>query len=365
MTELVEDVLPWFVALYIFDAVIQLRRGQVVLTRLWPFEFQLRGPGLQIAGLMPWSIGLIAHDLPVLPTTDGVWVFDPQARNAPAVVRSTSISLVPWHLLADLRADGSVVKGAQRVLFRACTPRATRALASDLVRVRESGRERVEIELEHVLTRGFDLSAVRSVWNRVRLPILLASCFGSVEAFILFGVIPVVTFTSWSANAAWGTVLLALAAAHLGVVLSSVWAMVRKGAGFGEAVHAIAPLVVFPPFAVRAGSHLARDAFVQFEPMALGAALLPTTAFLRLARREWVRIAESQSATDSLGLAAYWSARRRAVEGLLSASGTSVRAVLLPPPLEDGTAAWCPLCTCEYRPGFARCADCDLALVPR
>ena len=28
-------------------------------------------------------------------------------------------------------------------------------------------------------------------------------------------------------------------------------------------------------------------------------------------------------------------------------------------------AMFCPECKCEYRPGFTRCSDCDVALVPQ
>jgi hypothetical protein len=40
-------------------------------------------------------------------------------------------------------------------------------------------------------------------------------------------------------------------------------------------------------------------------------------------------------------------------------------APLPPPPRTDASAhAFCPRCLAEYRAGFGRCSDCDVALVP-
>lgn len=363
MVALLEDVLPWLAVFFVLDAAVQLRRGQVVFTRTGFGRYQLLDSGLHLAGALPFGAALIAYELPFLPTREGVWTFDPDTRAAPPIVLAEAVSFLPWASLKDVRGESSAVKGAGRVLFRARSPRAARALAAELARLRGAADEEREAGLTRWFEARSDVAAVRARLARVRLPAHLAAVFGTLEAWVLFGALPALALLGADAER-WERAFATLLASHLGAVMCAAWGLARSGASASDVTSALGTLLFFPPYAARAGIHALRDALSDFEPLAVAAVLLPRADFLRRARWELVRTGESRDATRHLGLAPYWDARRRALERLLATAGTSAREVLAPPDPMPDVAAWCPLCLTEYRAGFVKCADCGVALAP-
>ncbi len=118
----------------------------------------------------------------------------------------------------------------------------------------------------------------------------------------------------------------------------------------GRIFSAVLPLALFPPAAAHAGSIVARELYLGFEPLGLARLLLaPPDLGLGLRR------ASAPAGTgESWDLAAL--VREQLGEG-------PARAV--PSPSADLTAAaFCPSCLAEYRAGFSRCADCDAPLQP-
>jgi|GEM_PF-2312624 len=363
MFELIEDVLPWFAAFFILDAVVQLRRGQVVFNRTGFGHFQLWSSGLRLAGALPFDAALVAYDLPFLPTREGVWVFKPDERVTPPIIDASTVSFLPWASLGDIQSEGMWVKSAKRALLRTRTPRAARMFAADLVRLRDTVADAREAEVERWLQMRCDVVAAKARWAQVRLPAALAAAFGTLEALVLFAVLPALAFFPEAAQAGdWERSFALLGLSHLGAVIFAGWALVRSGTSAGDVTSMLGVLLLVPPYAARAGVHVLRDALADFEPLGVAAVLLPRAAFLRFARWELVRTDESGNVTRQLGLTGFWDARRRGLERLLEAAGTSVREVLAPPASPPDGAAWCPLCLSEYRPGFTRCADCGIEL---
>ncbi|WNG34900.1 hypothetical protein F0U61_15515 [Archangium violaceum] len=362
MVALLEDVLPWLIAFFILDAVVQLRRGQVVFARTGFEQYKLLNSGLHLAGALPFGAALIAYELPFLPTREGVWVFDPDARHAPPVILADAVSFIPWASLGTVQAEAMAVKGGSRVLFRARSPRAARALAAELAVLQGVAEGAREAEIKRWLEARCDVEAARARWKRVRLPAFFAATFGTVEALVLFGAVPALAFLPGADVLGWERVFSLLALSHLYAITGAAWALARSGASAGDVTSALGTLLIFPPYAARAGIHALRDVLASFEPLAVAAVVLPRADFLRYARRELVRTDESREATRHLGLAPFWDARRNALKRLLVAAGTSEREVLAPPHSQE-VAAWCPLCVTEYRAGFAKCSDCGVELV--
>ena len=361
MVALVEDVLPWLVAFFLLDAVVQLRRGQVVFARTGLERYRLLGPGLHLAGALPFGAALIAYELPFLPTREGLWVFDPDARHAPPVILADAVSFIPWASLGTVQGEGMAVKGGSRVLFRARSPRAARALSAELAALASETEGAREAGIKRWLEARCDVEAAHAQWKRVRRPAFVAAAFGTVESLVLFGAVPALAFLPGADVLGWERMAVLLGLSHLGALCGAAWALARSGASAADVTSALSTLLFFPPYAARAGLHALRDALSGFEPLAVGAVVLPRADFLRLARRELVRTEESLEATRRLGLAPFWDARREALKRLLVAAGTSEREVLAPPHAHEA-AAWCPLCATEYRAGFARCSDCGVAL---
>ncbi|WNG34047.1 hypothetical protein F0U61_10660 [Archangium violaceum] len=282
-------------------------------------------------------------------------------NRTPGRRRTDSSSFIPWASLGTVQGEGMAVKGGSRVLFRARSPRAARALAAELVALRGAAEGAREAEIKRWLEARCDVEAARAHWKRVRLPAFFAAAFGTVESLVLFGAVPALAFLPGADVLGWERVVALLGLSHLYAITGAAWALARSGASAGDVTSALGTLLFFPPYAARAGIHALRDALSSFEPLAVAAVLLPRADFLRLARRELVRTNESRDATRQLGLALFWDARRNALKRLLVAAGTSEREVLAPPHSQE-VAAWCPLCVTEYRAGFAKCSDCGVAL---
>ncbi len=363
MTELVTDLLPWLAAFYLLDAVVQLRRGQVLFDRDWGGGFGLRRSGLHASALSPLGVSVLAHDLPYLPTPEGVWLFDPQVRRSLPVIRPDALRFVAWTSLAPVRAERSAVKSGGQLLFRARNPRGAQTVASGLESLRQMAEAEREAAISTSLARALDLSAVRTRWKRVRLPLALTSAFGTAQFLLLFAGLPWAAYLSTD-ELRWERILGALLLAHLGTLLSAGWTLSRAGAGAGGVAAAVFTLGIFPAYAARAGAQILREAFVEWDPLAISGALLSPRAFLQVARYEAVRSQLSLEATAGLGLAPFWSARLAAQARLLEEAGTGASQVTAPPRLSGDARAWCPLCLGEYREGFVHCSDCEIPLRP-
>ncbi|MDQ3263903.1 MAG: hypothetical protein M3Y59_09610 [Myxococcota bacterium] len=363
MTELVTDLLPWLAAFYLLDAVVQLRRGQVLFDRDWGGGFGLRRFGLHASALSPLGVSVLAHDLPYLPTPLGVWLFDPQVRRSPPVIRPEALRFLAWAELAPVRAERSAVKSGDQLLFRARSPRGAQTVASGLESLRRLAEGEREAAISVSLARALDLTAAQNRWRRVRLPLALTTAFCTAGFLLLFAGLPYAAYLS-TAELRWERTLGALLLAHLGTLLSAGWTLSRAGAGAGGVAAAVFTLGIFPAFAARAGTQILREAFVEWDPLAISGALLTPQAFLQVARYEAVRGELSRHATAGLGLAPFWSARMAAQEKLFREAGTTTSEAVAPPRLSGDARGWCPLCLGEYRDGFAQCSDCEVPLQP-
>lgn len=365
MNELVADILPWFAAFYVLDAVMQLRRGQLVFTRGVASGFRVLRAGIHAVAFWPTDVAVLAHDLPFLPATDGVYVGDPDARAVSPVLRAESLRRVSWDALADVRAERSTVKAGRTVLFRARSPDAARAVVSDLVALRDTAPEKRPGEFARRLGAAFDVTEVQARWASVKTPLSVTNAFATAEAFLLFIGLPYVAFVS-TAEDRWERALLGLLLLHAGTVVATAWTMRRSGASRTAISNTVLTLAIFPAFASRAGAAAIREAFLGWDPAAIGSVLLPRDSWLRAARRECVRLEASAEATRGLGLEAFWSARRQALDAMLVKAGTRRREVLATPDsFSADVSAYCPLCLAEYREHRPACSDCGIPLEPR
>jgi hypothetical protein len=156
-------------------------------------------------------------------------------------------------------------------------------------------------------------------------------------------------------------VLLVLLALHVTIVVLS-WKMLRRcGVPSSEVMAAVAPMLLFPPAAIHAWSHLSRDLYLDLEPLAVAAAILEGEALREVARRLVYRGELLRGLGDEAALAV--EAERAAWRKTLKAAGTSFERVLEAPVSTDASAALCcPLCVAEYRAGFTTCSDCGIPL---
>jgi hypothetical protein len=113
---------------------------------------------------------------------------------------------------------------------------------------------------------------------------------------------------------------------------------------------------LFPPAMLAAPKALLAEAFAGVHPLAAAAVLLAQADFASFARRERALLDARARAGDAAA------ALERAG---LDVIGRELELDLVaPPPHADPQAAsYCPRCFSDFRPGYAACADCEVATV--
>lgn len=365
MSTLVLDVLPWFAGFFFLDALAHLRRGQVMFTRSAWGRVQPLRLGMRLVGVAPFGISVVAYELPFVATAKGLWLFDPAVQGTPPVVEAEQLSFVPWDALGAIEASGSTIRARSRVVFRARSVRDARRLASTLTKLARLAPEERAEALQRQSEQAFDVNAVRERWRRVRIPARIAGALGTIETLLLFGALPIVALTPGVDETDWARVLGALVLVHVLAVCAAGWTFARWGLSAGERGGALFQMLLLPVYAARAGVQSLREAFSDFEPLAISAVLLAPDDFVRAARRELVRIETSRDRASDPELAGSFEARLQCVDRVLAATGLDREQVLATPADRIGGEPFCPLCLCEHRTGFATCADCTIPLVQR
>lgn len=353
---LVVDLLPWLVVFFLADGVVQLGRGHLLLAgarRLRPLR-----AGLDWLGPSPLVEAVALFDLPYLRGGGRVWFLDPRRRTEPPVVEAADLTAVDLAASGVVTREGkAVTAGGKRVLSAPAAAIAQRLL--DDLAPREPTAPAAPRRLRRAART--DLRAARAMRLRQRRyrPLLQATALALALHVLelalgawgpLAGRIPL-----GPAGAGFG--LLLVAAAALGTAF-----LRASGERWGTSLHGGLGMLL-PWAALHPLVHLSRTVYRRFDALTAAAALLPPSSFHALAGRELVRARLSRARTaPELGPA--WEERERLLIRLLEATGSSEEEALAPPPAQEGTAAYCPLCRTRYRAGFEGCADCGLPLEP-
>lgn len=349
MYQLLEEILPYFVAFYVLDSLAFVAAGEVLFARRFR-HFIADRVGPVLAGLLPTAEALSTFELPVRLSEKGV-----------AWPTPDGFAHIPWKDLGLVLREDRTVSAAGRSL-RAPSPEAAERVASLLVRLREAKPARREEELEALFDEASDATAVLALRQRSGRFARALEVLGFVLLAGLFGLIPLGLAGRFALapDPAW--ILLALVPVY-GAILVLSWLTLKGcGLGAGRCLATLGTLFFFPPAAAHVRSLLSRRLFSSFEPVALAAVLLPAPAFRDFARERFHRLRLEVGET---GLEEHAVLAEKAWRRAVAASGQSAEDVLRPPESTDRTASsYCPLCSTEYRRGFTACSECRVALLP-
>jgi hypothetical protein len=221
--ELAHELLPYALALYLFDGLVRVRESERLLASSWGGRFGWRGPGWHPAGLLPTSEVFV-----VGPADGGA---SPEGASAATTPTAASAGPVPANLADTLAAIRAL---------RATHARHTPALAA----------------------LGFALLAV------------------------VFGALPWTVYLGPRDGSRATAVVLVAAFLWAAIVAVAAHSLRTAGLRAGAILSAVSPALFFPPAAAHALAFIRRDAFRAYPPLAVAAALLPEADFRRLARRE-------------------------------------------------------------------------------
>jgi hypothetical protein len=340
------EILPVLVALYVIDGVMLVRAGQVLFVSGGGGRFEARGPGLRLPGLLPVAEAVVGASLPLRACADGVFVPGGRRRER----------LFPFESMGAVSAAGGTVRLASGVELPVRPPGLAPEVARVLERLRTTPRARRLARLRRELRRRSDpraLSSLRARESRMLEPLRWLSGLTFLALFALLPMSLTPVLPRRPSPLAALLVVLVLYGATLG---ASARLLLDCGVRGKRLLGSLLPLLLFPPAAAHAPSIVVRDLFLGFEPTALARELLPPRALDR-----FERVSDSVSSPGAAPAAWDLAALVRGLVTRARARG----APLPPPPRTDASAhAFCPRCLAEYRAGFGRCSDCDVALVP-
>ncbi|HET8538361.1 MAG TPA: hypothetical protein VFL83_00685 [Anaeromyxobacter sp.] len=357
MQELLADLFPWVVALWIVEGLAQPGRGHLLLVAGLRGRFGVRRAGLHLLGLSPWTEAIAAHDLPFLRGGASVFFFDPRRRSEPALVAGEDLSEIPIDQAGPIGREARKVKMGEEVVVLAPTaPWAERIRADLAAAVAAPGGAAPDA------TR-LDVAAVRALRARQRPWVAALRAISGLASALALIAWPA---AAWAPHrfpvppgvllAALGMLVLAAAGATFGMLGACGEA---RGVAAATALH----LVAYPIAALRPLLHASRSLYRRFDALAIAAALLPREELRVLAGRELWRARLSREATPA-ALGAAWDRRARDLASVLAQAGIAESEALAPEPAAGGAASFCPLCGAQYRPGFDRCKDCHVAVLP-
>lgn len=350
MQQLIADVLPYFLALYVLDSLAFVRAHEVAFLRPWR-AFGVARPSVVLAGLAPQAEVIVCVELPVRLgaetvgwPSDGGWM------------------AVPWDDLGAIEVEQRSLRCGDRAALRLPSPEAAQWLATLLRQLRAAPAGQRRAQAEKLSDAATDVGAIRKLRLLHLRHARALSLLGATLGIGWFAVLPWAVFGHGPGPNAL-PVLALLLVVHVAVCVLS-WRTVRAcGVRRGSALGILSTFAFLLPAAAHARFVLGRTLYVRFDPLAVAAVLLPAGAFAALARREFHRNRLEGAAWPFL--AAHSGLRERAWQRTLAAAGASAAEVLRAPSSDDSSAAtYCPLCALEYRPGFASCSDCGTLLEP-
>lgn len=356
MQELLADILPWVAAFYVLDGLVEIRRGQFMLSSPWGGSFRLLRPGLNHLGLSPTAEALAAIDLPWLTSRAALLVFDPRRRFDLPTIRGSDVSLLPWAEVAP-NAIGRKVRSRGRTLLTAPQPALAARLSMELQGLaKASGAAAHPANVAPAGPRTLAELRRRQRWHRRGLKTL------ATLLFLWTGGAGTAVANGWLVMPP--SVMALVLAALLGaeVLLALLYARAAE-ASWKEAASQASWLLLWPIAALHPLLHLSFRQGSSGPALGAAASVLPAEAFHELAATEYGRATVSLGAATG-ALAEGLTNRLSSVVASAEIAGLTERDLQRPPRRELGEAAWCPTCRSRFVAGAARCMDCDVPLVP-
>ena len=361
MIELLQDVLPWFAAFYLFDALLQVRRGERALAANLFGRIRTFGEGLHLGGLSPAMELLRVCDLPLVPGVRGIHLRSGPAAYDPAVLGPSDFEAMPWPEPDSIKTDRHNVILGPGVVVRTPSPSHARSLAETLRAIAAEPPERRKSTIAGLVAQRSDVAALVASRRRTA-PLRIAVAMASAIAFAgWFLAAPVVAFGGEELAAFAMPVVIALLATHA-LVLGLGAAFLLKDCAGSRTVGLLAPIAIFPPAGAHALAHLTRGRDPGYDAAALAFALLRDAGLESFARRHRARSRIEGDAFRNTDAEAFFAARERAAVRMMEAVGLGADELPLPAMASSDAAGFCPVCEKQYRASFDRCTDCGIAV---
>jgi hypothetical protein len=364
MVHFVRELFPFAVALYLFDAVAWVTARQVVFASMFGDRFRIRRSGLNLLGLLPTGLDLrTCADRPLV--TPRVVLLPPSGPvTAGALTDPEHYQLVEFEAATAAVVDHTSVVFGDGLKWKAPSVAAARHFRAFILELASLPNDDREVRIREREETAFDHHAVKQRIDAFSIAVDPLLPLGDALFVLVFLVLPVSAFLVPEGPTLTGG-LSALAAA---LWLALGWMTVRC-AGKLSAQGLIRPdmtrlatVLLPPPLAFRGVQALAADLLHDFEPLAVAAHVLPEDRLAPLLRAEIAAVERALTAESTGDWRQAWTRRGANLEQLLE--GVGLGREELSPSADRDAGGICPECSASYRPGFDRCSDCDVVLLP-
>jgi len=352
---------PYLVALYLLDCVLFVRGSELLFTGTAPSGFRVRGPGLRLAGMLPWDWSVLTAREPLVLSETGIYA---RADSNPDPFRPPGpddFEFIPWEKAGKVETDGKQVVVNGRQVFAASTRIEASVCCRRIFKLRElPTEERIEA-LREDLAAINDIDSIPIAMEAINRSASLLSRVSAVLFFWTLFLLPVSLLLRLPSLILWMEVVIFLTGWFTIMVL---WWRVHLALfpeAAGDRLEEMFVFLFFPVSALHAFGKLTRRVFAAYDSTALIAALAPSSARESL-QREHIRAAAAASSGGREDFIAVWKMRIQTLEELAGRTGVSLTGEgLIPKGSASGEVA-CPLCDARYHEGIENCADCGVPL---
>lgn len=308
-----------------------------------------------LISIFPWSRSIVASEWPVPVSRDGLCILN----------GSKAGTFIPFGELKTVEADQRYIR-INRTRTKCASAEVALHFTNLLTTLRELPIDERDAAIDEAVQSSFSPEGVASRIEQVDRSVSalrLASLLLFIWVFI-HG--PILYYTTESQT---GTLTRYLAVSGLfwlsGVVLFAIAQRRLLSSPSTEQFSRVATLCVSPAGVMRAANTITSDAFSQFTPAAVAAAVMPSTAFRSFISQRLRQLAHP-SASDFPDASPEFRSTQNSFDArqlaalsvMLKEQSIEIDELLCAPAPDFDARTWCPRCLNQYTLESGDCPDC-------
>ena len=320
--------------------------------------------GLRLAGVLPTSQTILAHDLPLHCTPDGVYAVSGQNGAGGGIVRAEDFNFISFDDLASIKVDGKNISLNDTVEVQTPCAASARFIAEFITKLpmlRPSDRRQ---KIKAFLADTYDLAAIGKIAKSIAKYFWTIK-FLSTQLFVLvFLILPAALYSKLSDFVNFSALSICIGIIYF-LLIAAAYLTEKKLAGIDAELKACAlpSIIISPVNALHVMSYLTRNLYFRFNYLALAAYFMPRDAFRGIIRKEILLVDFFENKNDRQDWQIFWQLKKELLQDLLVKCEISMDELSTPPEKKDQTAvSYCPLCLSEYSEKRHNCIDCEMAL---
>ena len=360
-----QDLFPLLVFLCVVEGLAFLGQLHVAFVSLLGERFSIKGSGLRLLGLFPFTRCYLSHRVPIGVTSAGVYVFTDRHPTEAALYERENFQFFPYDELSGLVSDDATVSWNKETRTRLPSKYVASAVVDGIRELCDLGDDQRRAKTDLHYSKIFDLDGLIQLRSALESSLgWLSSMCGAVFYLLLF-FLPLMVYTDWVSTRTLIMWLVLLLVAD-GAVAVTGYRLVLKlrdrglDAGFDQLLWCL----LYPPAAIHAASKMTREIYRAYDYLTVAASTLSRERLLSVFRAELYGITHALKSCTEKSWLEYWERRQQAILTLLQQVEVSEPEALRPPVRKDPVAArFCPVCEMEYFDRARICTECQFDLV--